>query len=198
VNSFEVKIIEGIQKISSPVLDWFFRFVTLAGDFAAVLFIFAFLLIFFGAFKATKYAVIVGVTSLLGQILKFSIKRPRPYKFSNSIDNINITSTNELASFPSGHTLMITVTAIFLCALFMKLVRNWWVRGVIIAAFSVLVLLVGFSRMYLGVHYLSDVLGAMLLAALVYVITSYVYGKVWKSICKRIAKQKACASSSAR
>ena len=198
MTSFESNIIVGIQKISSPALNWVFNIITQGGEIAMILIVFAVVLLCFGALKAAKYGVIVGVTSLVGQIIKIIVARPRPYQTNSNISNYSISNVKDFTSFPSGHTLTATVTAIFLVVCLFNVVRNKWGRSGIVAAFSLFVLLVGFSRMYLGVHYLSDVLGAILIAAVVYVIISYVFEKVWKGICRRIANPSARAGASSR
>lgn len=63
--------------------------------------------------------------------------------------------------FPSGHTMMATIIYGFLAAYFILGVASWRWRCVIAASTILLVLLVALSRMYLGAHYLSDVLAAM-------------------------------------
>ncbi len=66
-------------------------------------------------------------------------------------------------SFPSGHTLMATVFYGALCALLLSRAGKWgWGRRApIVVATGFAVLTVGFSRIYLGAHYLSDVLAAI-------------------------------------
>jgi membrane-associated phospholipid phosphatase len=64
-------------------------------------------------------------------------------------------------SFPSGHTMMATVFYGTLSAIVISFVRDWKWRAFSIIVAMLLTALVGFTRIYLGVHYLSDVLGAM-------------------------------------
>ena len=91
---------------------------------------------------------------LLNRILKYAFQRPRPH-FDDPL--LSLTSY----SFPSGHTMTATVLFGVLAAYFFTTTPDWRRRVVIVFIASLLILLVGFSRMYLGVHYLSDVLGAM-------------------------------------
>jgi membrane-associated phospholipid phosphatase len=65
------------------------------------------------------------------------------------------------SSYPSGHTMMATLIYGFMAAYLIPRVASWPWRLVIATVTVALVLLVAFSRMYLGAHYLSDVLAAM-------------------------------------
>ena len=91
---------------------------------------------------------------LLNVVLKNIFHRARPH-FDNPI--LTLTSYG----FPSGHTMAATCLYGALGALAMSKLkaRRWRVLAVVMAGF--MILLVGFSRIYLGAHYLSDVLGAM-------------------------------------
>ncbi|SRR6266545_2274943 len=102
--------------------------------------------------------------ALLNRLLKYAFQRPRPH-FDDPI--LRLTSY----SFPSGHTMMATVLyGVIAAYVFAKTPDRRW-RSVIILAASFLIALVGFSRIYLGAHYLSDVLGAM------------AEGLAWLSLC---------------
>jgi undecaprenyl-diphosphatase len=63
-------------------------------------------------------------------------------------------------SFPSGHTAAATVFYGLLACYLLRRVQAWPARAAIAAACCLMVALVALSRMYLGVHYLSDVLAA--------------------------------------
>jgi undecaprenyl-diphosphatase len=65
-------------------------------------------------------------------------------------------------SFPSGHTAAATVFYGLLACYLLRRVQAWPARAAIVAACCLMVGLVALSRMYLGVHYLSDVLAATL------------------------------------
>ena len=96
----------------------------------------------------------VYVGALLNLLLKNLFVRPRPY-FQHPI----LTLTGY--GFPSGHTMMATVFYGTLCVFAVSRARDWKRRGLAVSLTALLIALVGFSRIYLGAHYLSDVLGAM-------------------------------------
>ncbi|MFN2578834.1 MAG: phosphatase PAP2 family protein [Pyrinomonadaceae bacterium] len=92
---------------------------------------------------------------LLNVLLKNIFHRSRP-SFVNPI--VRLTTY----SFPSGHTLMATVFYGTLCILFISRTHISECRLLAITAVVLAIALVGFSRVYLGAHYLSDVLAAMM------------------------------------
>lgn len=92
--------------------------------------------------------------ALLNLAMKYAFQRARPL-----FDDPLLTLTTY--SFPSGHAAGSTVFyGVLGCYLFSR-VAAWPQRVCIVLAALCMVLLVGFSRMYLGVHYFSDVLGAI-------------------------------------
>jgi len=88
---------------------------------------------------------------LLNWIIKVLIHRDRPF-FTDPIVTLNS------FSFPSGHTMGSTVLYGALAAIAIQHVGPTGSRTLVIAATACLIALVAFSRLYLGVHYLSDVL----------------------------------------
>jgi undecaprenyl-diphosphatase len=92
---------------------------------------------------------------LLNRWLKEVFHRARPH-FDDPL--LSLTTY----SFPSGHTMTATVFYGALCIFLISKVRDLQRRIVIVLAALVLISLVGFSRIYLGVHYLTDVVGAMI------------------------------------
>src|SRR6266516_340069 len=91
---------------------------------------------------------------LLNVVLKNIFHRARPH-FDNPI--LTLTSYG----FPSGHTMAATCLYGALAALAVSKLKAWPWRVVAVAVASLFIAVVGFSRIYLGAHYLSDVLGAI-------------------------------------
>jgi membrane-associated phospholipid phosphatase len=109
--------------------------------------------------KGLRYRVLVFMSAafggmLLNEILKLLFLRPRP-----QFDHPYLTLTTH--SFPSGHTMMATVFYGALAWVIWSRSNKWRWRFLAVAIPLIMMPLVGFSRVYLGAHYLSDVLGAM-------------------------------------
>lgn len=89
------------------------------------------------------------------QIIKFIIQRPRP---------INIPLVDHIGfSYPSGHSLVSMAYFGFISYLIFKNNHNSFFRYFLTFISIILIITIGFSRIYLGVHYFSDVLGSFLL-----------------------------------
>lgn len=95
----------------------------------------------------------------LGLGLKIAVGRPRP-EYS-LIDQVSST-----LSFPSGHALFALLLGGVLILLAHEIVRPQWVRRILQIGLALLILAVGASRVYLGVHWPSDVIGGYLLGVL--------------------------------
>jgi undecaprenyl-diphosphatase len=110
----------------------------------------------------------------LNLIVKTVVARPRP-----SADLVHVFLTLQDFSFPSGHVMFYTAFYGFLMFLSFTLLKRSWTRYLINTVLILLVGLVGISRMYLGEHWASDVLGGYLLGSLVLIfgIILYRWGK---------------------
>jgi undecaprenyl-diphosphatase len=100
----------------------------------------------------------VGGGTLLSTLLKSAFNRPRPELVAHIVD----VST---ASFPSGHAMLSAVTYLTLGALLARTEPNLRLKTFILGAAIFLTVAIGLSRLYLGVHYPSDVLAGWTLGA---------------------------------
>ena len=101
---------------------------------------------------------------ILNNVLKLVFNRPRPQVIPWVTPVVS-------SSFPSGHSMNAAIVYLTVAWLAARLMKGRWARWVLMLATFALVLLIGASRVYLGVHYPSDVLGG------------YVLGVAWAAFC---------------
>ena len=142
--------------ISDNLTPFVKAFTNLGG--AVVLAIFSTLILVFVNDKRIGISVFLNMTgqTIINFVLKNLVKRPRPSGF-RLIEESGY-------SFPSGHSMGSAAFYGYLIYLTFKLEKNKKVKVSLISLFSALILGIGLSRIYLGVHYTSDVLAGYLVS----------------------------------
>lgn len=142
------------------------KLMILISEFASFYFIFflAVILILLGISKKEKILVIINTLGIfsLNQILKFIFKRVRPIKF--------MIINQKGYSFPSGHAMISFSFYILVLFLIKKYIKNNILRCSLECITIMLIILIPISRIYLGVHYFSDVMTGILISAIIWVI----------------------------
>jgi len=110
--------------------------------------------------RSAAWAVTVAVVSgtLLSQVLKWGFDRPRPALVPHGAEVY-------MQSFPSGHAMLSAVVYLTLGALLAQMYAQARVKAYLLTVAVLLTLLVGVSRVYLGVHWPTDVLAGWSLGA---------------------------------
>ena len=162
-----------IANLRNPVLDVLMPFITLFGD--AGIFWIACAVVCIIIPKTRKMGLSMGAALLIGVLLcnvtlKPIIARPRPYVFFEHIA-MYLTDGESDFSFPSGHTIASFEAAVAI------LLRN---KKLGIPA-MILAVLIAFSRLYLCVHYVSDVLASVVLGTLIALLATWLVNKLWKA-----------------
>jgi len=158
-NSFDSYVYQGVSgSISTGLTDIMILISFLgSGQFLTVL---ALILIvaFFRKEKFSFYTSMIVINLMLSSLLnvgiKYIIHRDRP-------DILRLIDIGGY-SFPSGHSMVSMSFYGFLIYLCCKNYKTKW-KYLIVSLLSILILLIGLSRIYLGVHYASDVLGGLIL-----------------------------------
>ncbi len=160
--SFDKVIYEGIIKFRCDFLDSFFKFITVFGNINTIFFIACLFLII----KRNKDALLLSVISVICPtvmyIIKSIIKRQRP-TILQLIDQGGY-------SFPSGHAMIAVCVYGYFIYYFYRHVKNKCLRNFVCTFLVIFILLIGISRIYLGVHYPSDILGGYLISSIILII----------------------------
>jgi membrane-associated phospholipid phosphatase len=174
----DLQITRAIQSIDSPIFDGLMRLISWPGfspHSTIVTLLIALVLYLFGLHWEAVTALLASLLSgLTNQLIKILIQRPRP-----SGDIVDVFAVLKSYSFPSGHVMFYTILFGFLWYLAYTLLKPSWQRRLLLVLLGGLILGVGASRIYLGQHWASDVLGAYLLGGLMLagIILFYQWGK---------------------
>lgn len=164
----EIFILKELEKIRNDFLNGFFNIVTFLGEELILIVLLA--VLYFAVNKVlAKKLFFVSVTSMnFNGVVKNLARVPRP--FANGEITCLKESTATGYSFPSGHTQTFATWSTAAAFHFKK----WW----LFIISSILIVLVGFSRMYLGAHYLSDVLFGAVFGVIFAIGLSILFDKV--------------------
>ena len=174
----DLQITLAIQSISSPFFAELMRLISWPGFLPQSIFItllIAFMLYVYGLHWESVTLLLAAIFSgVSNELVKDIIRRPRP-----TIDLVDVFAVLKSYSFPSGHVMFYVSFFGFIWYLAYTLLKRSLKRGLLLGFFGGLILLVGVSRIYLGQHWASDVLGAYLLGSLLLVgiILFYQWGK---------------------
>lgn len=126
--------------------------------------------------KKINIAIVINLTAvtIFNNLLKVVFMRARP--------DINPLVIETSYSFPSGHSMISMAFYGYLIYLIYNHKNNKKVKWILILMLSVIILLIGISRIYLGVHYASDVIGGFCFSIAYLIIFVYVKKKILKEI----------------
>jgi undecaprenyl-diphosphatase len=171
---------EEVQEHKNLFLDAMMKLVSWFGYFPGSVIIVLISAFVFFIFKYRKEALFVLLTSasgLLSSLVKILVNRPRPTE-----PLVRIVQKANQQSFPSGHVLFYIVFFGFLTVLMYDLNTVPKSARISVSAFSMLLIFaIPFSRIYLGAHWFTDVLGGFLLGVLyLYALCFFYYRSMVK------------------
>lgn len=164
--AFDTSILEAIARLHSPVLDGIMIFITTIGEPTVLVILGLILAAVLLGLQKRREALMLAIASGGGLALNFALKaafnRARPELWDRIIDV-------SFKSFPSGHA---TMSLVVYGAIGYGLARQFPTWQKLIATITVLLVgAIGFSRLYLGVHWPTDI------------IAGYATGLVWLIAC---------------
>jgi membrane-associated phospholipid phosphatase len=165
---------EKIQSYQSPTLSAVMELISWFGYFPGSIIMVALASLVFLLFKYKREALFMLLTALAGlvsTIFKGIVNRPRP-----SEPLVHVFQKAAQQSFPSGHVLFYVVYFGMLTLLMIQLKDIPKLIRIIVAAFSLfLIFSIPFSRIYLGAHWFTDVVGGALMGIVCLYLLSYFY-----------------------
>lgn len=147
--AFELEIIHWLQSFSNRFWDFFFQFWTMFGEELIIIAILGFMYWCYDKKIGEALGITVFVSLVLNSVIKVLFHRLRPFQVDSQIANIRPDTATGYA-FPSGHT-QGAATVFGSLAIWVK---KRWLTIVV----TVIIVMVALSRMYLGAHFLSDVI----------------------------------------
>ena len=163
---YDQQITDYVISYRTPLLTNYFIFVSQVGDiYGYLIVLISTVLLSILVFKRWKYVVqittVLLLSSVSNMILKRFIDRARP--------GIEHLVSVETLSYPSGHAMSAMAFYGFLIYLFYRFKINIFLKVAIIIVLILLILSIGISRIYLGVHFPSDIVGGFI-AGFIWVI----------------------------
>lgn len=170
-------IIDKVYSLRNDLLTSIFKVITFLGDSKLIILLTLLLTIYFIVIKKNKFNGILTFvntanTAIINQVIKHIIRRPRP---------VNIIVNEDGYSFPSGHSMMsICFYALIIYFIWQTNMKKS-TKIVLTVILSLLVLLIGFTRIYLGAHYPSDIISGYLITIAYMVLYIPLYKKLYKN-----------------
>ncbi|MFA5290396.1 MAG: phosphatase PAP2 family protein [Candidatus Izemoplasmatales bacterium] len=166
---FELDLIHWLQSFRSDFLDFFFQLWTVFGEELVIIAILGFLYWCYNKKIGEAIGITVFISLVTNSLIKAIVMRPRPFVVDQGIANIR-PSTAPGYAFPSGHT-QGAATTFGSLAIWLK--KRW-----ITICSVIIIVMVAISRMYLGVHYLTDVLAGAALAIGIAFLMHFIFKRV--------------------
>ncbi|MDO4442974.1 MAG: phosphatase PAP2 family protein [Slackia sp.] len=174
ITNIDLSILHAIREyIATPALDALMPVITSLGNMAFVWLIVAVALLCTKRYRTYGIAVVVAVcmTSLFGEVfIKNIVERARPFLVDPTLD-LGLIPPPSTFSFPSGHTGSSFAAATALCLIPL---RHAWLRIAPLLGAC----LIAFSRLYLCVHFPSDICGGIIVGTICGVAAFFLVKKI--------------------
>lgn len=147
-------VFESLHFFASDQLKEIFKIITNLGSFWGILIV---IFLVFLVNRKVSYICLGAsiIQTSLNRVIKAIVRRPRP--------NVDVFIRESNFSFPSGHAMAITcLYGLLIYYLYKSEIRY---RKLLIVICVLIIVLVSLSRVYLGVHYFSDIIGGILLSS---------------------------------
>lgn len=174
VSFFDEYIYKIIYGLRNNIWDFIFINITKIGNTTIILLVIIVLLLKINRKNQKILSFTVIITVITNQIIKYIIKRPRP-------NHIRLIKQGGY-SFPSGHAMISIAVYGFLLYYVQTNCKNKKKKVFLIALLTILIFMIGCSRIYVGVHYPTDIIGGYFLSIYILKMVIYFYQEHRKSI----------------
>ncbi len=172
LDGFDDAVRYRVYSIRSEKLTMFWKFITHSGDSEIVIMLGIVLLLVKSLRNkyGVKFAIAALSSTALYQGMKYIFQRPRPDIALRLIEESGY-------SFPSGHSMNCLVSYGILAYLILKYCENARLAKIFSVGLGLIIILIGLSRVYVGVHFPTDVIGGWSLGIAVLVAMMYAFEK---------------------
>lgn len=175
----EIQIVKGVQALDSVFLDVFSVLFSYLSSYFGFILIFLIFLLFINKKYSFNMLLIYLFSVGFNFVLKLIINRKRPYE-------VDLEVINKLSalgsSYPSGHALSATLLCFFVLFFIFKKFDKTSIKVLSIILSVLFIICVGFSRIYLGQHFLSDIVTGILLGLFCCSLSLLCYNKFNKRV----------------
>ena len=160
--SFDMMFYNFLMNFRCDMLDNYFIFITKFGDVAFILGLIFGVVVYFRNKESVLYALLAADCTITNKIIKHIIKRERP--------NILRLIKQGGYSYPSGHAMISMCMYGYAIYTINTYVKNKKLKKILNILLGVLIISIGLSRVYVGVHYISDVIAGYILAIIILIL----------------------------
>ena len=184
LDGFDDAVRYRVYSIRNEKLTMFWKFITHSGDSEIVIMLGIVLLLVKSLRNkyGVKFAIAALSSTALYQGMKYIFQRPRPDIALRLIEESGY-------SFPSGHSMNCLVSYGILAYLILKYCENARLAKILSVGLGLIIILIGLSRVYVGVHFPTDVIGGWSLGIAVLVAMMYAFEK-FDGRCKNLCVMK--------
>jgi len=169
MHEWGIDVIRVIQNFETPALTALMRFVTALGTETLYVPLILFILWWADEKRGLRFGILMILSVWINLFMKDLLRHPRPFNLDPSLGMIAVSGYGA----PSGHAQLAMTFWIPMAAWFGKVQPKR--RTIIWAAAIFIILLIGFTRLYLGVHFPTDLLAGWILAGIILFIL-FIFG----------------------